>query len=115
MYNIKQRINKYKPLWFVTLIALLALSACSTTPQPQSQQTEFSHLSTVTILATDKQADIETMYGGQAIVFRPEAGFAILGFAEESARLSSLTLTPDDKAKSPEANLSGSSAWAYRF
>lgn len=112
MHNTKQSLGKYKPLWFVTLVAiLLVLTACNTTPHPPSEQAEFSHLTTVTLSATDKQADIEQVYGGKAIVFRPEAGFAILGFTEQP-ELSALALTPDDKAKSPEANLSGSSAWA---
>lgn len=118
MHYPKQR--KYKPLWFVTIVALLlALTACNTTPQPQTEPTDFSHLTTITLSVTDKQADIEKVYGGKAIVFRPEAGFAILGFSENQGQLSALALSPNALVSTPAKTFkksssvwgTGASAW----
>jgi hypothetical protein len=116
----KRPVNKYKPLWFVTLVSLfLVLTACSTTPTPVSKETEFSHLSTLPLSASDNQADIEKRYGGKAIVFSPEAGFAILGFSENQGQLSALAVSPNAVVSTPAKTMkitssvwgAGASAW----
>ncbi|MCA9839638.1 MAG: S8 family serine peptidase [Trueperaceae bacterium] len=59
------------------------------------------------------QADLEKAYGGKAIIFKPEAGFAILGFSKEAGELSTLTTSVNQNAlTTPEVNASGFSAWA---
>jgi thermitase len=113
VHNAKQPLHKYKPLWFVTLIAIfLALSACSTTPQPQPtvDKQEISQLATISISATATKAGIEKLYGGKVIMFRPEAGFAILGFADKPG-LSALATEPNAAVTSPEVSAQGTSAW----
>jgi thermitase len=103
-------LRQGKRLWFALLFALiLVLSSCNSAPQPDLEPRELQQLTTIAIPETAKQSDIEKMYGGTAIVFHPEAGFAILGF-DGQPELSSLALTPDDKAKWPEAN--GTRVWA---
>jgi hypothetical protein len=120
VHYIRRPLSKYKPLWFVTLVTLLlVLTACITTPLPTSEQSEFNHLTTIPISAIDKQADIENMYGAKAIVFRPEAGFAILGFSEGRGQLSALTISPNAIVNTPAKTMkitssvwgTGASAW----
>jgi hypothetical protein len=51
MRSTKQAVRKYRPLWFVSLIAIvLAVSACGTTPQSEEQ--DIHHLATINISAT---------------------------------------------------------------
>ena len=95
--------------YIFVLLTLLVLSACSVSSIPTKDK--ITQLATVQIKASDKQADIEKMYGGQAIMFRPEAGFAILGFTENPG-LSTLATEPNATVKSPEASALGTAAWA---
>jgi hypothetical protein len=117
--NVNQP-QKYKPIWFVTLIAIfLALTACNTNSSPISEQSEFSHLATVTISTKDTQAEIEKMYDGKVLAFRPEAKFAILGFTVSQAQLSTLAVSPNIKVRAPSTSFkkstsvwgTGGSAW----
>ncbi|MCA9836176.1 MAG: S8 family serine peptidase [Trueperaceae bacterium] len=105
-------------LRFVLLVLLIGvLSACSTSELPtQANEPSPSHLTTVQISAADTRADVEARYGGSVLVFRPEAGFAILGLDQEEGELSTLaTETSEDAFSSPEVSASGYSAWAGGF
>ena len=62
------------------------LTACGTvTPTVEANDTDgFDFITTITIDATVSQAQLEAESGGTVIVFRPEAGFAILGMSEDA-------------------------------
>lgn len=92
------------------LLALLILSACSVTPEPTENNQEISQLATIKISATATKAGLEKLYGGKVIMFRPEAGFAILGFTGTSG-LQALATEPNAEVTSPEVSAQGSGAW----
>ncbi len=102
---------------FALLIALtFALAACSTTATPQGKETAPYYVASVDIDSNANQAEIEKMYGGQAVIFKPEAGFAILGFSKEAGELTTLSTDLNQNAlSSPEAHALGNSAWASGY
>ncbi len=105
--NYVKKVSK-----LVLLLGLLLLASCSQTPTPQiNTESEFERLATVNISATDTEASLEAKYGGKAIVFRPEAGFAILGFTKTQNTLTALTTDPNATVSSPEVSIAGTSAW----
>jgi hypothetical protein len=106
--------RKYQRLGLVT--ALLVLAACSGSPTPQQKSNEFQSIASVEINEVDRQADIEAKYNGKAIVFKPEAGFAILGFNKEQEKVTTLSTSPNiGIVSSPEAVASGYSAWGSAY
>jgi hypothetical protein len=92
--------------YIFVLLTLFILNACSVSPVPTEQSVD--QVATISIQSSDQQADIEKQYGGKAIVFRPEAGFAILGFSE--GQLSSLNTTANQDVYKITAL--GSRTWA---
>jgi hypothetical protein len=100
-------IVKGKKYIFVLLVLFL-ISACSVSSIPTPDDT-ISSLATISISSADQQAAIEKQYGGKAVVFRPEAGFAILGFSE--GQLTTLSTSPNATVKSPEVSALGTNAW----
>ncbi len=105
-YIVKVLSNGQK--YIFVLLVLLILSACSVSSVP-TEDNKITQLATITISSSDQQANIEKIYGGQAIVFKPEAGFAILGFKED--QLTTLTTDPNAAVKSPEVSIAGTAAW----
>ena len=98
------------------LILSLVLAACSTTSTPQARETAPYYVASVDIDATTSQAALEKMYGGNAIVFKPEAGFAVLGFSKEAGELTTLeTSVSGDALSSPELSAAGQASWASGF
>jgi hypothetical protein len=97
---------------FLSLL-LLILAACSSV-QPPHTSDSYHYVASVEIAAAATQAEVEKAYGGHAVVFRPEAGFAILGFSKAEGELTSLSTDPNQNVfKAPEMNAAGShSAWA---
>jgi len=97
-------------------LTLFLLAACSNglPPTPTaSEQTDFARVASVTIDPEQSQAEVEAIYGGAAFVFQPEAGFAILGFNEEQAALSTLATDPNkDAFSTPEVSVAGHGAWS---
>ena len=106
-YVIKVLSNGQK--YIFVLLALLILSACSTTP-PVNPTFKPNHLATLSISKTETKANLEKTYGGKALVFRPEAGFAILGFTEHPG-LTTLSIEDNVPLSSPEATALGANAW----
>ncbi len=104
-----------------TLIPVLvaALSACgSVTPElPQTAPERFDYSLSVEVAPGASRAATEAQYGGKAVVWRPEAGFAVLGL-HDAGGLSTLGAKDNKKAfKSPEVATSsvdgnGRSAWS---
>jgi thermitase len=104
MYNVLKRIG------FTG--CLLLLGACSTVvpSYPREQKGEVVSVATVPLQITDTEADIAAKYGAKLIVFRPEAGFAVLGFPK--GQLTALnTTTNADFFASPEVQAAGNKAW----
>lgn len=101
--------------YIFVLLALLIFSACSTTPQPQASLESFSNIASVDIETSDSQSSLEAIYGGKVIVYKPESGFAILGFTEDQAKLTTLTTDPNiDALESPEFSALGNNAWGAK-
>lgn len=97
-------------LWMSLLLVVLA--ACSSTA-PVPNQNDIQQIATIKISVSDTQSSIEAKYGAKAIVFHPEAGFAILGFTAGQDTLTALATDPNiDTFASPEVTASGTSAWA---
>ena len=119
MHYVSYKQRRLLRLLLLGLLSLL-LAACSTTSTPElNPETENSPAAAFAYVATTKinddasQAEIEAVYGGSAIVFKPEAGFAILGFSETEASLTTLATDPNTGAfSSPEVSASGVDAWA---
>ena len=104
-YIIKVLSNGQK--YIFVLLALMILSACSVSSVPTEDK--ITQLATISIKTSDTQANLEKMYGAKAVVFRPEAGFAILGFKE--GQLTTLSTSPNATVKSPEVSALGVNAW----
>jgi thermitase len=91
--------------------AVLVLAACSS-PAPVQHETDFevASVATVTITTGDSEAEVAAKYGAKVISFKPEVGFAILGFPK--GQLTALnTITNADFFASPEAQAAGTKAW----
>jgi hypothetical protein len=102
-------------LWFWAGCWLLpsVLVACSSTPVPEVE--DSGYVLTVPLKAGDTQSEVLGQYGGEAVVWRPEAGFAILKLsAEEKAKLSgeiSIQAESNSSLKAPEVSAAAASAW----
>ncbi len=94
--------------YIFVLLVLLILSACSVSSVP-TEDNKITQLASVAISGSDTQSDIEQTYGGQAIVFKPEAGFAILGFKE--GQLTTLVTDPNAPVATPAISMAGVNAW----
>lgn len=101
--------NVLKQLLIYALI--LVLAACSSpAPVQTNRDFEVASVATVTINAGDSEADIAAKYGAKVISFKPEAGFAVLGFP--AGQLTALNTTNNqDFFAQPEVTASGSKAW----
>lgn len=104
--------------WLLPGLLSLLLAACASNQSPslaESSQSEeaFSHIATVKIDPSASKLDLEALYGGTVVSFKPEAGFAVLGFQEEQAALTTLATSPNqDALNSPEVSAAGYNAWA---
>ena len=96
-------------------ITVLFLSACSSPaapePTPKTTTSDFTRLATLTISADTNRAELAS-YGGEIVSFRPEAGFAILGFETMPDELTTLSTTANRNTFSVPAVAAGSLAWA---
>jgi thermitase len=101
--------NVLKQLVLSALI--LVLAACSS-PAPVQTNTDFevASVATIQISSEDSEATIAAKYGAKIISFKPEAGFAVLGFPK--GELTALTTTANqDFFAQPEVTASGTKAW----
>ncbi|AWN22456.1 peptidase S8 and S53 subtilisin kexin sedolisin [Deinococcus irradiatisoli] len=105
----------------LALSTMLLLGGCgqSDLQAPKAAQaTRYEYNATVTISPGDTQAGIEQRYGGAALVWQPEAGFAVLGLHHKPAggQLSALDLTGEPLAVAANLDVFGadgtSSAWS---
>ena len=94
------------------LLLTLLLTACGVGPAPSTAPTEFSSVASIDIPADAEQAQIEAQYGGTAVVFRPEAGFAVLAFTRRQDGLTTLSTSANQNTfATPEASAGGRSIW----
>lgn len=94
-------------LYLTTALLTLFIVACGgAEPTPLVAQ-DFKYVASVEISATTDQAELEAEYGGTAFVFRPEAGFAILGFDEAGLGIQS----NEDVFRTPEVSSHGREVW----
>ena len=111
--------------WLWAGILALLLAACSTAEAPTTTSTEPAHayIANITITHTDTRDAIEASYGADVVVWRPEAGFAILGLNDASDGVSRLATATENRnvmrlAEPPEpasdgvSTSSGPNAWA---
>ena len=92
--KVKERVKRALQVTPVGL-ALVALTACGGVAAPDVELgsqtvTRYDYSLSVEVTPQDTQADIEKRYGGDAVVWRPEAGFAVIGV--QSGELSTLSV-----------------------
>jgi hypothetical protein len=116
--QILQVTKRSQRIVWVGLVAAI-LTACGTvTPLVDANLPErFDFVTTINIDATATQVEVETAYDATAVVFRPEAGFAVLGFDHGAAdELTSLAPPNQNQGviEVPEvsAEASGWTAWS---
>ncbi|MCA9835752.1 MAG: S8 family serine peptidase [Trueperaceae bacterium] len=109
-------MHRVVSLFKLALVAGLAfLTACSTSAPPQTASAPY-YVASVKIDSSAKEAEVTAKYGGSIISFKPDAGFAILGFSKAEGELSTLDTSVNQGAfASPEVEAAGFSAWAGGF
>ncbi|MEZ4630558.1 MAG: S8 family serine peptidase [Deinococcales bacterium] len=87
------------------------MSACS--EAPSSSDVRPYYVATVKIDPSMTEADIIAKYGGDIVLLKPEAGFAVLAFNQKEGELSTLATTTanQNSFSAPEVSASGSAAW----
>jgi hypothetical protein len=102
--------------WLIVLSGIiLLLTACSEPVSVSSPAAPITHVASVDIDATVSQAELEAIYNASVILYRPEAGFAVLGFSEAAAQLTTLAKDVNKNAFSipaAEVTAAGWNAWA---
>ncbi|MDF1521659.1 MAG: S8 family serine peptidase [Trueperaceae bacterium] len=91
--------------WLWAGILVLLLAACGTleaqppsserSTEPVASSTEHAYIATVDVTDTDTPAAIAAAYGGEVVVWRPEAGFAILGLPAPDEAIDTLDRPTD--------------------
>ena len=100
------------------LVAALAACGGLTTPEvSQAAPERFDYSLSVAIAPGANQADIEAQYNGKVVVWRPEAGFAVLGLQSKDGLQAQSAEQNKNAVKSPEVAASGvqgggRSAWS---
>ena len=103
----------------ISALVLAGLVACGGTipkvvPGTATPPVRYDYALTLEITSQDVQADIEARYGASALIWKPEAGFAVLG-------VEGSTVPPDVEASResnrnafsiPGANAQGRNTWA---
>ena len=115
--KIKQRVKRALQLGTLSL-SFVALTACGGMSAPETEleaqsPTRYDYSMSVEVTPQDSQADIEQRYGGSAVVWRPEAGFAVLGIqGGELTTLSAGAEANQDAFSIPSVSAQGYSAWS---
>ncbi|MEZ4630557.1 MAG: S8 family serine peptidase [Deinococcales bacterium] len=96
---------------FLCLLLILVLAACSEAPRVETERPYY--VASVDIEASMTEAEVIAKYGGSIVLFKPEAGFAVLAFNQEEGELSTLATTSanQDTFSVPEVSVAGASAW----
>ncbi|WP_309571341.1 S8 family serine peptidase [Deinococcus sp.] len=99
------------------ILTLAILAGCAQTTLSSAPPAAFPYTSAVPVGIADTQGSIEQRYGGQVVVWRPEAGFAVLGLSHQAGHtLAAQALGSAAVSVEPNVNVydaSGtSSAWS---
>lgn len=100
-------------VWAGLVLAVAALSACNNaSTSPPSKPMRYDHVRSVEVAAGDTRKTVEERYGGEAVVWRPEAGFAVLGMREGPLGVLNTTTANQNVLATPEVTAGGGkSAW----
>jgi hypothetical protein len=98
-------------------LLVIVLSACSTSsvsePTTNNNNDErYDYVLTVDVAANDTISEIERAYEGEAVVFRPEAGFAILGLKHGEFTTLDMNAEANQEAVSSPVTMAGNDSWA---
>ena len=103
------------------VLSLAVLTACGTTALPEvptetsAAPERYDYALNVQLNPGDTQAEVEARYGGQAVVWLPDAGFAVLGIKASEDNLSLLDLGASlnqNAIGTPEVTANGYTAWS---
>lgn len=105
------------------LLCFFMVSACTTQKIQDPLPVRYQHSLTIELEGSESLQQLETRYGGDVIVWRPEAGFAILGFygasSQSELRLLSnaeanldVISTPTKNATDAETGLAWAGGWS---
>ena len=114
---MKYVLNRFA-LKFSFMLSFALLAACSSVqsdlPAPAVNDT-YTHSVSVDIDPSLTPQEVEARYGGDVVVWRPEAGFAVLGLsggAFSTQSLEGAVLEPNqNEVVAPEAEVTASSVW----
>ena len=112
--NVKAKLKPTtaKVIGTLPLVAAL-LAACSAAPLPKAAATDsYDYSLTLSIKPGDKASDLEARYGGEAVVWNPDAGLAVLGLYRDGLAPQAVGSDPNQDAFSiPSVNALGYTAW----
>ncbi len=103
-------------IWrFALALTSAVLAACGSTPEPETPlPVRYDYALSADITPQSNREEVEARYGGRALIWHPEAGFAVLGVqgsltpASTEAHLESNR----DAFSIPSVNAQGRSSWA---
>ena len=75
-----------RPIFYLAASLILFLTACGV-QEPDTNLTKTSYIATIDISSSDTKTTLAKTYGGEVIVYEPEAGFAILKFSQAPSAL----------------------------
>ena len=105
-----------RSLFVFSLALLAACSSVQTEPPTTPTTNPHPYSLSVDVEPSSLKEEVEARYGGDVIVWRPEAGFAVLGLGESGAlstqNLEGAAAQPSqDEVAAPEAEVEASSVW----
>lgn len=109
---MKRRRNIPKLMMQASGALLFALTACSTYNEPQnvalSAPGPFDAALSVEVSSSDSRSTVEKAYGGEVVVWEPEAGLAVLGLQRDGLRPLTADAEPNQAVMYiPEARAEG--------
>lgn len=94
------------------LTASLTLSGCATTPVAPASDAAYAKLLTLKIDPSTSAQALEQRTGGRLVIFKPEAGFAVLGLDRAHSQLSAQARQGGALEDNPGAfHLTGGTLW----
>ena len=115
------KTSRRRLLALLSPLLVSALAACGGLVEvedtPQSTSERFDYSLSVDIAADASRADVEAYYSGDVVVWRPEAGFAVLGLHDDGGLRTQGSKKNKGAFKAPEvsanaAHGNGRSSWS---
>ena len=100
-------------VWAGIVLSAATLSACdNAVSAPPAAAARYDYVHTAKVGAGAVQTTVEERYGGETVVWRPEAGFAVLGVRGRPLGVLSTAFTNQNVLATPEVTAGGGkSAW----